>query len=1179
MDKLHIQLLGGFRLSSDSSPLPGFHQSRRQALLSYLLLHRHKPQSRQQVAFLFWPDSTEKQAQTNLRKLVHGIRRALPDSAQYLDITTQSILWRLDAPFTADVVLFEDRLREALASERKADIRSALEQAIKLYAGDLLPGFDDEWIMVERERLRELYATSLRDLVKLHERGRDYTLALSYARLLLNQDRLQESTYRLLMRLHLLLDDRAAALHTYHICATILSEELAVEPSPATEKLRQRILRLEGEEQLQVTQVAAAVPLVGRNREWLELRKGWKRVQRGRGSLLLIQGEAGIGKTRLAEELVDFVTRQGMVAVHTRAYAAQGATTYAPIVNLLRTEPHFHAVHKLEDVWLAELSRLLPELSTNRPDLPAPLPMTEAWQQRRFHEALARGFLAAGQPLLLHFDDLQWCDGESLAWLRFLLDYGRRARLLIVGTVRDDEIDETHGVNMLHHELQRRSRSLTIDLQPLGSEEVAQLAMQFVGRPLPDDVTAQLLAETEGNPLFVLETLRTGDNASGTSDKGKPTSEKKMSVRQERHLPPKIQAVIKWRLGQLSPSARQLAGIAAVIGRSFTYDLLNAASEQQTEEVVRSLDELWRRRLIREQDTAAYDFSHDYIRDVAYSEISPILRRQLHHYVAQALREQHAAQLDSMSSQIAAHFEQAGVDEEARVFYERAGDYAVDQYANDEAITNYSRALALLPDDALEGRFEIHLRREAVLARAAAMAAWHDELQRLEHLADLLQPEDTANVRHNFELALRLSIYESVSSPGLSTERLEQAIDLARKHGWVTQEARAQQILGSTFVAHAKHTQATYALQQAIALANDGELPAIAARANEMIAAVSMFTGAGSATIERYIRKALDYGRRKGDLMLEADCLNKLGYLLVAQGEGDYERAREYYEQGLDIARQNGLTVSEFQIVGNLGVLFTHTGNYARARNVLDDAIKKAKRSSLYFFQGRRLNYLGFMYFNIGCYEKSHELQVQALERLEEERRLGWVCKAHSDLGLLYYAQGQYELAIEQLERALSMTSKIGDDRQRGYALTRQGRALTALGQFAEAEGAFEEAFTLHHNLEQTNRSIMAVAGLAELSLAQGDLTRARDHVEKVLEHLQTRQLDLTDESLAVYMSALRILGSAGDDRAESLLRMALDQLHRRADSLDDESLVKIFWEAPPHSVVLNAVKDYPTAI
>ena len=134
--------------------------------------------------------------------------------------------------------MFEQQLARAHMTQTPADIQTSLEEAVELYAGDFLPGSYDEWLLIERERLRDLFASALLELIKLHEDNRNYDLALSYAKRLLYQDRLQESTYRLLMRLHLLQDDQAAALHTYHICAAILREELAVEPSASTEELR-----------------------------------------------------------------------------------------------------------------------------------------------------------------------------------------------------------------------------------------------------------------------------------------------------------------------------------------------------------------------------------------------------------------------------------------------------------------------------------------------------------------------------------------------------------------------------------------------------------------------------------------------------------------------------------------------------------------------------------------------------------------------------------------------------------------------------------------------------------------------------------------------------------------------------------------------------------------------------
>ena len=369
--------------------------------------------------------------------------------------------------------------------------------------------------------------------------------------------------------------------------------------------------------------------MVGRTEEWNQLRGLWQSAREGHPQLVLIEGEAGIGKTRLAEEMLDTVRRQGMVAAYTRAYAAEGAAAYAPLVDLLRSRPIYAALGKLDPVWLSELSRLLPELAAAHPHLPAPTPITEEWQRRRFQEALIRGCLAAGGPLLIHFDDLQWCDGETLAWLHLLLRADEHGKLLVIGTLRPDEIDEAHPLHRLRLELQRSNRCVSIPLTPLSAAEVAQLAAHVTSRELSTSAQEQLFVQTEGNPLFVVEILRSRDQSAGGQD-GTRATLAPSPPSDSQTLPAKVQAVIGARLAQLSAPARQLARIAAVIGRNFTFDLLAEASEQPERDLVIGLDELWRRRIIREQGVTAYDFSHDRIREVAYGEISPMLRRHLH---------------------------------------------------------------------------------------------------------------------------------------------------------------------------------------------------------------------------------------------------------------------------------------------------------------------------------------------------------------------------------------------------------------------------------------------------------------------------------------------------------------------------------------------------------------------
>src|SRR5438046_769588 len=169
---LHIQLLGGFRLYVADIPVSTRDHPRIQALLAYLALHRDRPQPRQHLAFLLWPDSTEAQARSNLRSLLHRLRQALPDADRFLHTDAQSVQWRADAPWTLDVADFEHALIQADQAANAGDqlhLRMALTKAVDRYAGDLLLGWYEDWVLLERERVRQLFLTALERLILVLE--------------------------------------------------------------------------------------------------------------------------------------------------------------------------------------------------------------------------------------------------------------------------------------------------------------------------------------------------------------------------------------------------------------------------------------------------------------------------------------------------------------------------------------------------------------------------------------------------------------------------------------------------------------------------------------------------------------------------------------------------------------------------------------------------------------------------------------------------------------------------------------------------------------------------------------------------------------------------------------------------------------------------------------------------
>src|SRR6266852_921927 len=719
MPTLHLRLLGDFSLLYNDQQVTNLNTTRLRSLLTYLVLPRDVPQQRQHLAFLFWPDATEAQARNNLRQLLHQLRQAFPDVEHFLSADAHMLHWHPVTPCYLDVAAFEQTLTLADAATRQHDqhaLQDALEQADSLYRGELLPGCYDEWILPERERLRQRHLQVLEHLLRLFEGQGDHVTAIRYAQRLLALDPLSEDLYRHLMRLFALNNDRASALHVYHTCVTTLQRELGVDPGPATREAYERLMQHETPvipARAQQTLLAATPTLIGRKQEWEALQEVWHAASIGEPRFVLVTGEAGIGKSRLAEEFLLWASQQGVVTAKARSYAAEGQLSLAPVTDWLRSDGLRSKLGQLDKVWLTEVMRLLPELLAEQPDLPHYESVTEYGQRQRFFEALARAILITPQPLLLSIDDLQWCDQETLEWLHFLLRFDSMARLLVVGCAREEELPPHHPLRTFLLHLRNTMRVTEITLQPLDAAETGKLASQVANRELDMDSVMHLYHETGGYRLFVVEMVRAGLGRVSVSPPGADHPHRQPPLDDAQTLPPRVHAVLAGRLLQLSDSAREFVELAATIGREFTLDLLSTVSNADADSAVRALDELWHKRIVREHGANSYDFTHDKLREVAYAEISAPQRRRLHRRVAQALEALHVQEdLDSVSGQVASHYERAGMIEQALPCYQRAAAVAQRVYANEDAISLLSRSLellALLPAGSKRDKQELSL--------------------------------------------------------------------------------------------------------------------------------------------------------------------------------------------------------------------------------------------------------------------------------------------------------------------------------------------------------------------------------------------------------------------------------------------------------------------------------------
>ena len=904
MASIRIQLFNNLSIASGGETVTTVNSNRLQSLLAYLVLHAGVPQSREQLAYRLWPESGEAQARTNLRQLLHHLRRAVPAEACLLEADTQTVLWRREATCVIDVVEFDRAVAEAAEAGKRGDgtaERRLLEEAALLYQDDLLRGLYDDWLQPHRARYRQQLTEAVSRLAGLAEAQGDFTAAIRHAERLVGLDPLSEVHHQMLIRLHAAHHDRASALRAYHQCKQVLRRELAVDPCVGTRALFEQILRSEAPPPRVELPPASAVtpaPMVGREAEWERLLEAWRQTARGGVRLAVILGEPGIGKSRLAERLYQWCAAQAAAVARARCYAAQGRLAYAPIAEWLRAEPLRAACARLPQAQVAELARALPEILADHPALERPAPLTESWERRHFYTALNGAFGKAAKPLLLVIDDLQWCDADSFEWLHTLFGAEAAGGILIVGTARPEETGRTHPLTRLLGDLRVAGHSLELPLAPLNEEETAALGAQVANHPLNRDDSGALYRATKGNPLFVVESVRAGLGSGGGTA-------------------PRIHAVISARLAQLSAAAYELAGFAAAIGRAFSFDLLAKATDWDEDSLSAALDELWQRRIVggegEERGAALYDYTHDRLREVAYADLTPVVRRFLHRRVARALEELHAGETDGVSAQLAAHYEAAGMVEAAIGHFRRAAAVAKRRFADAEAAGLLRRALGLCREfpestrrDEQELELLVTLGTVLVTTHGYSMPEVGETYARALELSRKL-----GETPHVFPVLSGAWVFHVVRGQMEISRKLgQQCLDLATPRQDAALTVMGHFILGSSNF-HLGNLAESYAeMEKAMAAYAGGSHPALALFAGPDVGVfcrsyeshVLWLMGRGGLAAQRS-EEALAAAREVGHPFSMAIALDYAAMLDLFRGENEAARARA--EEAVALCRRH----------------------------------------------------------------------------------------------------------------------------------------------------------------------------------------------------------------------------------------------------------------------------------
>ena len=881
---LRLSVLGPPVVLADGVPL-SVDTRKATALLAYLAVEGGV-HNRDSLAGLLWPNYAPDRARAALRRTLSTLRSGL--GGRWVAVARDSV--SLDR---REISLDFEEFQRLAASDELGD----LERAAALHRGPFLAGFGlrdsstfDDWQSFRAATLgRELGAVLDRLAVGCAANG-DTVRAVEHARRRLALDPLNESAHRRLIGFYSESGERAAALAQYRDCVRILHRELGVAPTEETTAVYRAIR--EGN-------TAATEParqegdigtrrhlLVGRERELGALLEAYALVG-ATGRLVVLDGETGIGKTRLADELVARVRSDGGVAATVRCIEDESELAFGCAIELVRSALREGSAAAVDPAPAAEAARLVPELGTPpTPTLDGP------GAQARFLAGVARVLVEATggeRPGLLVVDDVHWADAASLEVLAFLVRRLADRPVLVLATWRTEETPADHPARRILADATRDGLGVVVVPERLDRDGVAELA---AAADASAELSERLFEETQGLPFFVVEYLDS-----------QPESASDWS------LPPGVRGLLEARVTGTSEVAGQLIAGAAVLGRQFDLDLIRTVSGRSEEETVTALEELTRRGLLTESGGGELAFRHEQARRVTYDLTSAGRRRLLHGRAAEALATRDAG--GALAGAIAQHLRLAGRDSEAVVAYRRAGVHARDLYANAEALAAFREALALGDDDPAQlheaiGDLET-LAGEYGLAldsyEAAAALAGPERLGAIEHRIGLLHERrgEWELAERSFEDALRTDpgpalAARIVADRSLNAHRrrqddeaealAQQALSLAEQASDRRALAQAHNILGVLASGRAAHAEARSRLERSLAFATEEDDPAARAAALNNLALALRAEGELERALE-LTEEALALCVAVGDRHREAALENNAADLLQALGRPD----------------------------------------------------------------------------------------------------------------------------------------------------------------------------------------------------------------------------------------------------------------------------------------------------
>lgn len=1147
MSHLELRLLGTVEVWHKGQLL-SFPTRKALALLIYPAV-TGKRHSREHLMALFWPDSDARRGQASLRNALLRLRRSLGTADSYLQVDDFFI--SLHGQIPLDV--------QQVAEAATATDVSIWQTAVQAYGGDFLAGFTlpdtpefDDWVATQRQQSHRHLSDILARLSRTQADAGQIEAGIETAVRWTNHDSLNEAAHHRLIELHWLAGDKTAALQAYNSCCTLLNNELGIEPSPEMQALAEQVRageqRGKGAETTSTPPLlrssAPSIPFVGRSIKHLQLVTAYHAARQGQTQIVVLEGEAGIGKTRLATEFLHWAAVQGGDVLQGRAFATGSRVPYQPIVDALRSrlERENAPEDLLSDIWLAELSRLLPELRDRYPDLPPPQG-DEATARTRLMAAITRlgqSLTTRHAPVILFIDDLHWADTATLDVLQHSAPAWSQSRMpmLILLAWRNDD----HSLDEWMADLKREMSVQRLALDPLTAVDIEQLLIQLGATSAPRSLATWLYQQTAGHPFYLVEILKElitrhvlrwqGDKLQTIGIDGWLAQQATTPL-----LPESVRQLVQSRLNRLGTEANMLLTAAAVLGRDSSYQQLCQVAGLAQMTALAGLDDLVNGRFLLESaHPHPYALAHDKIREVVYAGAGAA-RRQLYHQRAYET----LVNGDVPAAELAYHALAAQLTGAAYQHSLTAGDNALRLFAIQDAITHYQRAKSLAPSSPLSSRLSLFIN----LGRAYELAG--DLSQAAAVYQELHQQAEEENLPELLCQALNRLATVAVHQYEFDTavSHLQQAKEIANTLAHKQLLAETEWGLAQLYHHQFNFQQSLGHSQQTLTLARELDNPTLAADSLNALAYAHLLLG----HVEKG-RILMDEARiayaALGNKALEADCLTAIAaaHFWLGQVDAAHQAAQTAQTICAEIVNPWGSIYSRVW----LAVAHLDKGEYDTALSEALAGKTEAQQRNLPAMSIFITLILGQVYRTLGKLDEAittHKTALAMAEAMQSSMHIAYVA---SELCASYSLAGEWSEATHfahlahQHRRYDVLPLVMPCLWLETAALLRANEVESTRAEVARWPGWIGGVPRFHISQQRS---------LALLALQEGELTAAVAHLEQAFTLAEA--MNLPGEQWQILVELSRIY----DDKArgQASKHQAAEIINRLAAQIGDKEL------------------------